>query len=305
MRPQICVLLLLVFTPIILIAGPNPEQDLAAKLNNLVEDFRGDAGIYVRHLKTGETVEIQADSLFPTASMIKVPILLKTFDMIERGELDYDSVLTWYADSINYPYEYGILYSFEDGKTIPLDEVVSLMITYSDNHAALWCQKLAGGTEINEWLDHHSFKNTRVNSRTEGRKSDWEKYGWGQTTPGEMAQLLVLIREGRAVSPAASEEMYRVLTRIHLKNEALSQIPPYIQSASKQGGVDESRSEVVLVNALSGDYVFCVITKNQQDTSWEHDNEGYVLIRKVSRLLWEHFEPDHPWSPAKDGERYR
>jgi beta-lactamase class A len=305
MKRKICSLLLLAFTPIILIPGPNPEQDLPAQLNDLVKDFRGDDGIYVCHLKSGETVEIQADSLFPTASMIKVPIMIKIFDMIEHGELDYDSTLTWYADSINYPYEYGILSSFQDGKTIPLDEVVSLMITYSDNHAALWCQKLAGGTEINGWLDSHGLKNTRVNSRTEGRKSDWEKYGWGQTTPREMAELLVLIREGKAVSPAASEEMYRVLTRIYWNNEALSQIPPYIQAASKQGAVDESRSEVVLVNAPSGDYVFCVITRNQQDTSWERDNEGYVLIRNVSKLLWGHFEPDHPWSPAKDGERSR
>jgi beta-lactamase class A len=49
----------------------------------------------------------------------------------------------------------------------------------------------------------------------------------------------------------------------------LSQIPPTVQVASKQGAVNQSRSEVVLVNAPSGDYVFCVITKNQQDESWE------------------------------------
>lgn len=297
-------LLLLVFTSIGLLAGPNPQQDLSAKLNDLVENFQGDVGIYVRYLKSDETIEINADSLFPTASMIKVPIMIKIFDMIENGELAYDSTLTWYADSINYPYEYGILSSFQEGKTITLDEVVSLMITYSDNHAALWCQKMAGGMEINTWLDDHGFEKTRVNSRTEGRKGDWEKLGWGQTTPREMAELLVLIRQGKAISPAASEEMYRVLTRIYWNNEALSQIPPDIQSASKQGAVDESRSEVVLVNAASGDYVFCVITNNQEDNSWEHDNEGYVLIRNISRLLWEHSEPDDKWVPAKGGEKY-
>lgn len=305
MRLKIFFLLLLIFTPIVLSAGPNSEKSLQAQLDNLVKDFHGDAGIYVRHLKSGETAAIQADSLFPTASMIKVPIMIKIFELVEQEMLDYDSTLTWYADSINYPYEYGILSSFQEGKTITLDEVVSLMITYSDNHAALWCQKMAGGTEINKWLDAHGFKNTRVNSRTEGRKGDWEKYGWGQTTPREMAELLVRIREGKAVSPAASEEMYRALTRIYWNNEALSQIPPYIQAASKQGAVDESRSEVVLVNAPSGDYVFCVITKNQQDTSWGRDNEGYVLIRSVSKLLWEHFEPDFKWSPAEGGEKYR
>ena len=305
MKHKICSLALLVFIPIILTAGPNQNQDLAVKLNNLVKDFRGDVGIYVHNLKSCETVEINADTLFPTASMIKVSIMLKIFDMIEQGILDYDSTLTWYADSINYPFEYGILSSFQDGKTINLDEVVSLMITYSDNHAALWCQKMAGGKAINEWLAGNGFVNTRMNSRTEGRQGDWEKYGWGQTTPKEMAGLLVLIREGKAVSLAASEKMYRFLTRIYWNNEALSQIPPYIQAASKQGAVDESRSEAVLVNAPSGDYVFCVITNNQKDASWGHDNEGFVLIRNVSRLLWEHYEPDYKWSPAKGSEKYR
>jgi len=98
--------------------------------------------------------------------------------------------------------------------------------------------------------------------------------------------------------------MYRVLTRIYWNDTALSQIPPYVQAASKQGAVDESRSEVVLVNAPHGDYVFCVITKNQTDVSWKYENEGFELIRAVSHLLWEHFEPDYNLQPLKESRRY-
>jgi beta-lactamase class A len=98
--------------------------------------------------------------------------------------------------------------------------------------------------------------------------------------------------------------MYRVLTRIYWNDEALSQIPPYVQVASKQGAVNASRSEVVLVNAPSGDYVFCVITKNQQDQSWEDENEGFVLLRDVSRTLWKYFEPDSEWQPAEGMHQY-
>jgi len=60
----------------------------------------------------------------------------------------------------------------------------------------------------------------------------------------------------------------------------------------------------VLVNAPSGDYVFCVITKNQKDTSWEYDNEGYVLIRNISKLLWNYFEPESEWKPANGYENW-
>jgi beta-lactamase class A len=98
--------------------------------------------------------------------------------------------------------------------------------------------------------------------------------------------------------------MYRVLCNIYWNSEALSQIPPSIQAASKQGAVNQSRSEVVLVNAPSGDYVFCIITKNQKDERWKYDNEGFALIRKVSNLFWNYFEPESDWQPPVDADKW-
>lgn len=281
--------------------GVESDTLLTSKLNSLVNKFEGDVGIYVRHLKTGQSVEINADTLFPTASMIKVPIMLALFDKINKGELEYDQELI-YRDSLLYPGS-DILGSFKDGEKIQLSKVVMLMITMSDNTASLWCQDLAGtGTEINRWLDSNGFEKTRVNSRTPERKRDWESYGWGQTTPKEMSEMLLMIKEGRAVNNSASEEMYKVLCNIYWNGEALSQIPSYVQAASKQGSVSQSRSEVVLVNAPSGDYVFSVITNNQKDTSWKTDNAGYTLIREVSKLLWNYFESNSTWKPSNENK---
>jgi beta-lactamase class A len=278
--------------------------ELQSKLEKALRGFRGDVGVYVRHLGTGESAAIRADELFPTASMIKVPILIAVFDAIHRGALNYHAELK-YRESHLYPGE-DVLGSFKEGSTVALSKVVMLMITTSDNTAALWLQALAGGgAAVNRWLEANGFRSTRVNSRTPGREKGQESYGWGQTTPREMAELLVRIRERRAVSPAASDEMYRILTRIYYDGEALSQIPPTVQAASKGGAVNRSRSEVVLVNAPSGDYVFCLITKNQADQSWKPDNEAYVLLRTVSALLWQHFEPKHPWSPAPGAAKLR
>lgn len=279
------------------LACSTETESLESKIKKRVTGFKGDVGIFVKNLKTGEEVAIHADSLFPTASMIKVPITIGIFDKIEKGEMKYDSVLT-YRDSLLYAGE-DILGSFKDGEKISLSKVLMLMITTSDNTASLWCQHLAGtGTAINAILDDYGFANTRVNSRTEGRQENWKQYGWGQTTPREMAELIMRIHEGNIISKRASERIYRNLTRIYWDGEALSQIPPYVQAASKQGAVNQSRSEVVLVNAPHGDYVFCVITKNQQDQSWKSDNEGYVLLRDISALLWKHYEPDADWKPA-------
>lgn len=278
-----------------------PDRGLQRELEQAVAGFHGKIGVYVRNLRTGRTAAINADSVFPTASMIKVPILVATFDAIQRGALHFNDSLT-YRDSLLYPGG-DILGMARDSSAIDLSRVIMLMVTMSDNTAALWLQKLAGtGTAINAWLAANGFDSTRMNSRTPGRQGNWEIYGWGQTTPREMARVLTMIREEKAVSPAASQQMYRTLTRIYWNGQALSQIPPWVQAASKSGAVDASRSEVVLVNAPSGDYVFSVITKENADTSWAPANEAWVLTRKISALLWARFEPKHPWHPASGAE---
>ncbi|MCU0620369.1 MAG: class A beta-lactamase-related serine hydrolase [Gemmatimonadales bacterium] len=286
--------------------SPAPRRDAALEreLAALAAQVRGQVGIYVRHLRTGVTAELRADSTFPTASMVKLPILATLVDRVERGALRWHDTLT-YRDSLLYPGE-DILGSFRDGARLPLNQAALLMITTSDNTASLWLQQLVGtGAAVNDWLAARGFSRTRVNSRTPGREEARAQYGWGQTTPREMAELLVRIREGRAVGPAAYQEMYRVLTRIYWNGEALSQLPPWVQAAAKQGAVDRSKSEVVLVNGPSGDYVFCVITMGQEDTRWVADNEGYLLLRRVSALLWRTFEPAHPYTPPPEAARWK
>ena len=290
--------------PLACIAAPasaqreHPDRRLQRELDSLTRDFHGDVGVYVLHLRTGATAAIRADDTFPTASMVKVPIMVGVFDAMARGAFAFTDTAPEPRALAKYP-EDDILAGLSDTARITVSRLITLSLTYSDNSASLWLQQLAGtGTAINAWLERNGFAVTRVNARTPGRESDYETWGWGQTTPREMARLVTLIRQGKVVSPAASEEMYRTLTRSFWTGEALSQLPPTVQAASKQGAVDQSRSEVVLVNAPSGDYVFCLITKNQQDESMKPENEGYVLLRRVSALLWRHFEPRHAWSPA-------
>ena len=281
---------LLLFTTV---SFAQTDTKLTAKLNDLIKDFHGQVGIYVHNLKTGQTVEINADTLFPTASMIKVSIMCGLMDKIDKGELKYQQNLI-FRDSLRYDTG-DILGQARDKDTIELSKVAMLMITMSDNTASVWLQKLVTGEYINNWLQQNGFEYMRVNSRVKGREKMRSIYGWGVTTPREMCKLFTMIREGKAVSPAASERMYRNLCHIYWDDNALESIPPYIQAASKQGVVDASRSETLMVNAPHGDYVFSIITKNNKDHSYAHSSEANTFIRNVSALLWHYFEPGDKW----------
>jgi beta-lactamase class A len=274
------------------------DAKLEQKLKELTESFKGDVGVYVKNLKTGKEAGINADTIFPTASIVKVPILVKIFDVIEKGELSYKDSLIYTEDRI-----YGgsgLMQFYKDSTKTDLRTLVALMISYSDNVTSLWNQELAGGgNEINDLMAEIGLEHTRVNSRTKGREKDWEEYGWGQTTPREMASILEQISKRELISAAASDEMYRLLGNSFYQEYALSEVPPYVQAAAKQGMVNESRSELFMVNAPSGDYVCYIATKNNEDDSWDEDNEAWQLQREISALLWNYFEPESNWTPAK------
>ncbi|PRD44146.1 serine hydrolase [Sphingobacterium haloxyli] len=282
----------LVFLHMIAMIGYAQKNDtkLERMLQDEIKDFRGDVGVFVQHFKNNKTVAIHADTLFPTASVVKVPILIGVFDKIGRGQLKLSDTYIYDANRI-----YGgsgLMQFYKDSSKTNLSTMVSLMLTYSDNVASIWCQELAGGgTTINQLMDELGLPNTKVNSRTAGRQEIWEKYGWGQTTPREIVQLMTMIRESRAITPRLSDKMYRYLKNQYYNGEALSQLPPHIATISKTGALNQTRNEVVFVHAPSGDYAFAVLTKNNDDQRWSPDNEAEVLIRKISYILWNYFEP--------------
>jgi len=274
------------------------DKKLQSLLEERIHGFNGNIGIYVKNLKTGKTTAINGDTVFPTASIVKVPILVGVMDKIQKGELDYNQELI-YKDSLLYE-GVDILGSFRSDEKIVLKKIIMLMLTTSDNTASLWLQSLAGtGTRINALLDSAGLKITRINSRTPGRESNRSIYGWGQTTPKEMGILLEMIYKDQIISVEACERMQRCLGRNFWdENEAISQVPPYIEVFSKNGCVDSVRSEVLLVNAPHNPYIFCIFTKNNKDTRWTHDNEAWALARKISKELWDYFEPKDKWRSA-------
>ena len=299
MRKTLAFYFLLSFGCSLNLVAQKQDKKLTRNIEGILSGFHGTVGVYVKSLKTGKTSSVNGDTIFPTASMIKVPILLGLFDKLEKKELSYHQTLL-YRDSLLYPGE-DILGSFKDSQSVELSKVIMLMLTTSDNTASLWLQHLAGtGTRINLILDSLGLVHTRVNSRTPGREINRNDYGWGQTTPREMATIFEKLYRGEVFNSVASGKMLRLLGRNYWDEEAISQIPPFIFTASKNGAVNQSRSETILVMAPSGPYIFSIITKNQKDERWERDNEGWVLARKLSKLLWNYYEPRYKWKPDVD-----
>ncbi|MCI0406757.1 MAG: class A beta-lactamase-related serine hydrolase, partial [candidate division Zixibacteria bacterium] len=109
------------------------RTDWAARIQSYAEEFGGRVGLAAKSLTTGETIAVNADTLFPTASVIKLPVLVELFYQFREGKLTPDKAIPL-ADSANVGGD-GILRFLHEGQTLQLVDIAALMIILSDNTA--------------------------------------------------------------------------------------------------------------------------------------------------------------------------
>src|SRR5580692_10461565 len=85
----------------LLIFSQKTDKKLQSQIQEMCKEFHGQVGVYVKNLRTSKIIAINADTLFPTASMIKVSLLIGIMDKIEKAELDYHGEQI-YKDSLFY-----------------------------------------------------------------------------------------------------------------------------------------------------------------------------------------------------------
>ena len=142
------------------------SHDLEQTLRIAIESFQGEVGVYVRKLDGGCEVAIGADELYPTASLIKVPIVMALLDKVEVGQLDWNRPIV-YRTSQRSTVGEDLMAKFKDGSEISLDKLIFLTQSVSDNTAARLAQDLAGGgAAINRWLASNQWLHTRAVSYT-------------------------------------------------------------------------------------------------------------------------------------------
>src|SRR5690242_10697598 len=110
---------------------PTPiEQELAGKIAAFSP--RGEMGLFARNLDTGETIAVNADRRFPTASLIKIAVMAEVYRQIGMGRLRKDQTVVLH-DADKAGDETIPLNMLHDGATLTVSDLLKYMIAYSDN----------------------------------------------------------------------------------------------------------------------------------------------------------------------------
>jgi beta-lactamase class A len=284
-------------------ASASPMTDQIAAV---VRSFKGRMGVAAIDLRTGETLVVNADERFPTASTIKTAVMIETWQRVADGRLTMETVVPLRAaDKVGGA---GILGGMHEGLGVTIADLVHLMIVLSDNTATNMLIERLGTSTINARLDAYGLHETRLFRPTfRDGKADVlpeleRQYGLGMTTPREMAKLMATIAEGRAVDRTSSDGMLATLRRQQDRAMIPRNLPSSegLQIGNKTGTDEEKRAgpdgvkrhiraDAAIVTGPGLTYVLAIYAREIADTRWTPDNDALVTGARISRMVFDHF----------------
>jgi beta-lactamase class A len=293
-----------VFASLLLIAatGPAPPPDLEARLVALARSHKGRVAIAVKNLETGESYYLNADQIMPTASLIKVAVMIEAYQQADEGKLKLTDTLTLRAvDKVSGS---GILREdFSEGATFTLRDAVRLMIAFSDNTATNLVLDRVGLAAVNKRMEDWGFPHTRIHHKsfrgdtTSVDPEGTRRYGLGSTTAREMVRLLEELQMGERNRPAIKQVLLGHLRRNKDRDRFPRFLPPETVLMHKDGSTEQVRTDAGLLYTPGGVVALCVLSADNEDRRWLPDNAGNLLCARVAKAVYDHFSP--PQQPPK------
>ncbi len=262
------------------------QSGLHSLLAPAINSIPGSVGICARTMADGSALyTYNAGVSFPSASTIKMLIMLTAFHAAERNPSVMDARVTFTSDDLIGGSEFMERQS--SGSQFSVHELIVPMIQVSDNTASNLLITHFGFALINSVIKSAGLYNTHLKRHfldTSAILSHMDN----RTTPADMAHLLYQIERGarEGVRTVASSLSCRKMIEIMLGQTDRDTIPRLLPRgvavANKTGELSRSRSDVAIVDPFGDSpYVLAVYT-----SGLDSPGEAYDGIARISRIIY-------------------
>jgi beta-lactamase class A len=230
---------------------------LEEKVDREVKNFSQETGVIIKDLSFGWEIKINENKLFPSASMVKVPIMASFILAASRGKVDLSHRLM--LKNRNKALGSGILKDYAAGREFSIADLIEIMVTHSDNTAANLLIDYLGVGALNTYFKELGLSNTNIARRMmdfKSRKRGIENF----TTARDLAFLLEAIYYNRLVNRRFSAKCLAILKEQKIRDRIPARLPADTAVAHKTGLERGICHDAGIIFTPGGDFIICVLT---------------------------------------------
>ncbi len=265
-----------------------------------LKQHRGDVAVAVAIWDTDNEElcrwSYRGDKVMPTASLIKLPLMMTVYQQAHQGQLSLDSMVELREED-KVPGSGILTDHLSPGTQFSVRDLVRLMIRYSDNTATNMLVDQVGLPATTQLMAELALPETQLHSKVFRRDTSIalersREYGLGSTTAEDMLQLLGQLERQTFLTPAACQEMLQHLLACEDQQQLGRSLPSGTKLAHKSGAVRRARTDAGIIYRLHAKILCCVLTNNNQDARWTDDNAAELLSGRVAKTIVELVDRD-------------
>ncbi|WP_420642294.1 serine hydrolase [Candidatus Leptofilum sp.] len=273
---------------------------LDEQIREICDGFDGRIGLAATNLQTEETIGYREDEMFPTASVIKLPVLLTLMQQVEDGLYSLsDPLMLRRADNVGGS---GLLQHLSPGLTMPIRDWAFLMMSVSDNLATNVLIDHVGMAKVNAWLDDNGYPEVRLHRKINFDLLKTDQKLLGTATPTALTRMITAVFQQKHVSPAACTEMLRMMNKVgsdrvgrYLPFEHWDSDVPEAEKlhlAGKTGSLVGTRAQTAVIwrdkDGEQHGFTITVMSEgNPEPELWNPDAPGVLVIGRLARAIYD------------------
>ncbi len=253
-------------------------QSIEQNILELVEKFNGRIG-YKIESDSGESISHHEDESFQSASLIKVPMIIEGYRQAETKQIYLNQPLT--IPRFEITRGSGVLHTLSDKVMLTVEDLLTIMITISDNTATNMMMNLLGFDDINECIKDLGLQNTILQRRMFDFKA--LKDGRDNTTSAaDMIVCLKAIHTGDFLTKASREKILFVLEQQQITDKLPSQMGKGVRVGNKTGNIRGVAHDVAIIRSETQTVYAAVLT---EDFASQEDSRQ--IISKIGKLIYD------------------
>jgi beta-lactamase class A len=262
---------------------------LETRVHDIVDKFDGVIGIVILDLTDGRTFSLNADRVFPTASSIKIAVLLELYrqDQERRSGAKGKARLgdTYTFDPKDLVEDSQIMAGLTAGVTsVTNRDLAQFVVAVSDNAAANVLIDRVGMQNVNATLRTLGLKKTILRRKMMDIAAA-QRGDENVSTPQEMARLLEMIYTGKALNKNLTDELIEQLKTLKKDSYLSYELPSGVELGDKPGSLDGIRTDSGIVFAKNRPFVVSVMTAYDRD-----EKAAERAISEVALEAYRYFE---------------
>ncbi|MDB5152095.1 MAG: bla [Mucilaginibacter sp.] len=269
------------------------QDSLRSQIVQISKSAKGIVGVSILSIESRDTLNYNGSARLVMQSVMKFPIAMTVLNLVDKGKYKLDKKFKMSKDDMPTGLWSPLRDKYPNGTEITLSDLLSYMVSQSDNCACDYLLKKLGGPEVVEnYIQSLGINGINIVASESDMAKAWEVQYTNWCKPADVVHLLDIFYQGKALSKTSNDFLSKIMTETSTgPNRIKGLLPKDAVVAHKTGssgtnddGLTPAANDIGIITLPNGKHLaIAVMVCNSKADEATRDG----VIAQIAKAAWD------------------